>query len=132
MGGAADPIAEAEAELNAAEARLGRFARKSSLGTETPIQAGVPGPTSTTGPPGQAEPAPAPPGDRVVEGVKKSEPDEQGFADTCETACDALNAMRKAADRVCDLAPGERCDTARARVADAEKRVMEACPECEA
>lgn len=48
----------------------------------------------------------------------------------CDEACRALASMRRAADRICDLEPGERCAGARARCEDASRRVREACPEC--
>ncbi len=49
----------------------------------------------------------------------------------CEQACRALELMERAAERICALEPGERCDRARRRVADAARRVREACPSCE-
>ncbi len=48
----------------------------------------------------------------------------------CAVACDALASMTRAADRLCALDPGPRCEDARARVRDAQRRVLEACPEC--
>jgi hypothetical protein len=38
--------------------------------------------------------------------------------------------MRRAAERICILEPGPRCDAARSKVHDAERRVAQACPEC--
>jgi hypothetical protein len=49
---------------------------------------------------------------------------------SCVVACEALGSMARAADRLCALEPGPRCDEARARVSDAQRRVQEACPEC--
>jgi hypothetical protein len=128
-GAGQDPLAAAEAELAAAEARLGpRFALRANEAPYRPMgeEAGETGGTTHQA----TQPAPAPPPPTALE-HHEAEPPEDANADTCETACDALSAMRKAADRICELAPGERCDAARARVADAEKRVTEACSECE-
>ena len=48
----------------------------------------------------------------------------------CATACRALASIRRAADRICALDPGERCAAGRAKADDATRRVREACPEC--
>jgi MYXO-CTERM domain-containing protein len=48
----------------------------------------------------------------------------------CAAACRALASIRRAADRICELEPGPRCDAARTKADDATKRVREACPEC--
>jgi MYXO-CTERM domain-containing protein len=48
----------------------------------------------------------------------------------CTTACRALASIRRAADKICALEPGERCAAGRAKADDATKRVREACPEC--
>ncbi len=48
----------------------------------------------------------------------------------CDEACRALASMRRAADRLCALEPGERCEQARARCDAATRQVREACPEC--
>lgn len=48
----------------------------------------------------------------------------------CATACRALASIRRAADKICALDPGERCAAGRAKADDATKRVREACPEC--
>lgn len=48
----------------------------------------------------------------------------------CVTACRALASIRRAADRICALEPGPRCDDARAKATDANRRVTEACPDC--
>ncbi len=49
---------------------------------------------------------------------------------SCAVACQALASMRHAAERVCALDPGPRCEGARAKVKDAARRVQEACGEC--
>lgn len=48
----------------------------------------------------------------------------------CDEACRALASMRRAADRLCALEPGERCEQARTRCDAATRQVREACPEC--
>jgi MYXO-CTERM domain-containing protein len=50
----------------------------------------------------------------------------------CNAACEAIASMKRAAERICDLEPGPRCDTARAKVEEARKKVRAACPTCEA
>lgn len=50
----------------------------------------------------------------------------------CTAACAALESMRRAAQRVCELDAGERCAKARARVEEARKKVLAACPDCQA
>ncbi len=50
----------------------------------------------------------------------------------CTVACLALESMVRATDRLCELAPGPRCEDARNKVADAQRRVSESCPDCEA
>jgi len=51
----------------------------------------------------------------------------------CRTACRALGSMRRSADRICELEPtgsDSRCERARQRLRDAEKRVHSGCGEC--
>jgi MYXO-CTERM domain-containing protein len=48
----------------------------------------------------------------------------------CDTACRALDSMRRAADRLCVLEPGDRCTRAQQRVKDATERVRSTCPAC--
>jgi MYXO-CTERM domain-containing protein len=48
----------------------------------------------------------------------------------CSTACRALASIRRAADKICALDPGERCAAGRAKADEATKRVRDACPEC--
>lgn len=48
----------------------------------------------------------------------------------CTTACRALASIRRAADKLCELEPGERCAAGRAKADEATRRVREACPEC--
>jgi hypothetical protein len=48
----------------------------------------------------------------------------------CFAACRALGSIRRAAEKICQLEPGPRCDAAREKAADATRRVHEACPDC--
>jgi hypothetical protein len=48
----------------------------------------------------------------------------------CTLSCKALASMERARDRICELAPGARCDEARAKVASAQEKVAAACPSC--
>lgn len=48
----------------------------------------------------------------------------------CDTACRALDSMRRATDRLCAMDPGDRCARARQKLADATARVRSACPSC--
>jgi hypothetical protein len=48
----------------------------------------------------------------------------------CATACRALASIRRAADKICALDPGDRCVSGRAKADDATRRVRDACPEC--
>ena len=48
----------------------------------------------------------------------------------CANACRALASIRRAADKICALDPGDRCAAGRAKAEDATRRVREACPEC--
>lgn len=48
----------------------------------------------------------------------------------CSAACRALASIRRAADKICALEPGERCAAGRAKADEATRRVRDACPEC--
>jgi hypothetical protein len=48
----------------------------------------------------------------------------------CDAACRALVSIRRAAEKICALEPGPRCDSASAKAADATRRVHDACPDC--
>ena len=48
----------------------------------------------------------------------------------CYVACRALTSIRRAADKICALEPGPRCDSAREKADDATRRVRAACPDC--
>jgi hypothetical protein len=48
----------------------------------------------------------------------------------CVEACRALASIRRAADKICALEPGERCAAAHAKAEESTRRVRDACPEC--
>jgi hypothetical protein len=48
----------------------------------------------------------------------------------CTAACKALASILRAADRICELEPGPRCDAARKKADAATRQVREACPDC--
>jgi hypothetical protein len=48
----------------------------------------------------------------------------------CDTACRALDSMRRATERLCEMDPGERCARARQKLAEATAHVRSACPSC--
>lgn len=50
----------------------------------------------------------------------------------CTIACKALESMIRSAARICELDPGPRCERAKGKVADATRRVRDACPNCAA
>jgi hypothetical protein len=67
----------------------------------------------------------------VIDPTPRPPPSDMTAGPDCETACEALGSIRRAAARICEISgPGERCTSARERLDRAEKRVQEACPEC--
>jgi MYXO-CTERM domain-containing protein len=54
----------------------------------------------------------------------------QALASDCALACRALESMRRSADRLCQLDPGDRCSRAKQKVDSASARVRAACPTC--
>jgi MYXO-CTERM domain-containing protein len=64
--------------------------------------------------------------------LQKNLADEQVALSTadCTMACRALGSIRRVADRICVLDPGEPCASARTKAEDATRRVREACPDC--
>jgi hypothetical protein len=118
--GGAEPRAsvtnDAPATLEGAEAELARL--EASLETSFGVKDTGDAPS---------EPAPPPTAGMAQPLSKKNE-----SANRCENACDALASMGRSAERICQLAgPGERCDTAKSRVASATTRVTAQCSECE-
>lgn len=71
-------------------------------------------------------------GDDDVAALVRQLNDEHAALQTqdCTTACRALASIRRAADRICALEPGPRCEDARTKAEDARRRVTEACPDC--
>jgi MYXO-CTERM domain-containing protein len=60
---------------------------------------------------------------------------DRDYADTlasdCSTACRALDSMRRSVERLCAMDPGDRCLSARAKLAEATRHVRASCPLCE-
>jgi MYXO-CTERM domain-containing protein len=54
----------------------------------------------------------------------------QALAADCSLACRALDSMRRAAERLCVLDPGDRCTSAKKKLDEATTRVRTACPAC--
>ena len=52
------------------------------------------------------------------------------LAADCAVACPALESMRRAAEHLCALDPGDRCAGARQKVSEATAHVRAACPSC--
>jgi MYXO-CTERM domain-containing protein len=67
-----------------------------------------------------------------ITNLEKSLAEETATLSTsdCSAACRALASIRRAADKICALEPGERCTAAQAKAEDATRRVRDACPEC--
>jgi MYXO-CTERM domain-containing protein len=53
--------------------------------------------------------------------------EEELAAGNCAVACAALESMKRASERLCEMDPGPACERARAKVEDAEERVRNAC-----
>jgi MYXO-CTERM domain-containing protein len=51
-------------------------------------------------------------------------------ASDCAVACRALESMKRAADRLCALEPGDRCTQAQQKLKDATDHVRSSCPAC--
>jgi hypothetical protein len=99
-----------------------RSAERAEPATEAPPP---PPPPAQPGAPADEESAPA-------AGDSKDESSAVGAP--CDMACRALGSMRRAADRICELAGADhaRCAAARDRVAGAEQRIRSARCECRA
>jgi hypothetical protein len=83
-------------------------------------------------PPQQQGTAPNAPPDRPSVAPENGNDAPLQEEDRCKTACDALTAMLRAVDRLCDLTGqgDDRCQSARERVQRASERVAEVCPAC--
>lgn len=78
--------------------------------------------------------SPVPPTSPSPPGPKSPGPPIEPGATGCETACRALESMRRSAHMLCDLTGDvdARCATASERVKRAETRVREVCGGCDA
>ena len=67
-----------------------------------------------------------------VEALSKQLQQEYSALSTsdCAIACKAYASIRRASDKICGLEPGPRCNDARAKADDAQRRVQAACPDC--
>ncbi len=54
----------------------------------------------------------------------------QALGNDCPVACRALESMRRAADGLCAVDPGDRCTRAKEKVQEATARVRASCPAC--
>jgi MYXO-CTERM domain-containing protein len=76
--------------------------------------------------------ADAGPGDDVDSLLKQLQQDYSALStQDCTIACKAYASIRRAADRICGLEPGPRCNDARTKADDAQRRVQAACPDCQ-
>src|SRR5262245_15848615 len=50
----------------------------------------------------------------------------------CDTACRALDAIRRISARICELDPGPPCERSRKKLEDATRRVDDSCGPCAA
>jgi MYXO-CTERM domain-containing protein len=83
--------------------------------------------------PASALAQPAPPASEalVLQGdIERYAADTEGS--DCTTACRALDSMRRATDRICEIEPGDGCARAEATLRRTAARVRAACPECAA
>ena len=52
------------------------------------------------------------------------------LSQSCDLACRALESLRRAADHLCALDPGDRCAKAQEKVRSANEHVRSSCPDC--
>jgi hypothetical protein len=58
-------------------------------------------------------------------------PPSEALSTRCETACDSLASMTRAAERICSMSgPGDRCARAESRVSRARAHVVSTCGKC--
>lgn len=75
--------------------------------------------------------ADAGPGDDVESLAKQLQQEWSALSTSdCAIACKAYASIRRAADKICGLEPGPRCNDARSKADDAQRRVQAACPDC--
>ena len=77
-----------------------------------------------------AQPALASSGDIDAAQAEVDRDYAQALASDCALACRALDSMKHATERLCALDPGDRCASAKSKLADATTRVQKACPVC--
>ena len=77
-----------------------------------------------------AQTALAPAGDVDAAQAEVDRDYAQALASDCALACRALESMKHATERLCALDPGDRCASAKSKLADATTRVRTACPVC--
>ncbi|MGE0327292.1 MAG: hypothetical protein AB7S68_33530 [Polyangiaceae bacterium] len=126
-------LEEHQSEL---EARFGSLSQKDK-GTAAPEAPEAPmGDASGEGTEPAVEPAP-PPAVPAAESVEMDEESESGGdrreLSACDVGCQALDGMRRAAARICEVAgtTSDPCTRARSRVGRAEERVTGAGCSCE-
>jgi hypothetical protein len=94
----------------------------------------APPPPPPPAPPPGSKPRPEPPADAPGAGEATGSDTEASarVGSACDVACRALASMKRSAARICALAGDshERCVRARAKVAEAERRVSGAACEC--
>ena len=75
--------------------------------------------------------ADAGPGDDVESLAKQLQQEYSALSTSdCAIACKAYASIRRASDKICGLEPGPRCNDARSKADDAQRRVQAACPDC--
>jgi hypothetical protein len=98
------------------------------------VHDGGPGAASTVGAgePSASGPAGEGDGGDDVESLARSlaRQAEALGTDDCAAACKALASMRRAADRICAMDPGDRCAEARETLEGATRKVRARCPAC--
>lgn len=121
-------LGESEEQL----AELGITEEASGRAAPPPPAATAPGAKRTSASAGAKDAAPSP-----AKSKAESRMAEGGAADAespprCQIACKALDSMRRAAGRMCDLVgDGEAlCSDARGRLSRSQARVARACPTC--
>jgi hypothetical protein len=117
-------------ELDRAEGSLVAFLGPDDARNQSDPNEPKPAEPDRDGPSGPSPPPPSP-GETKVTTMSEDSGSGDRARSPCETACEALGSMRRAAKRVCALEPGERCSKAQTRVSRASERVRSRCQECE-
>ena len=80
---------------------------------------------------GLAAAQPEPAAENVDSLMRDLEQEETTLATAdCDTACRALDAIRRISARICELDPGPPCERSRKKLEDATRRVDNACGPC--